>query len=242
MLIKTRGIIFRTLKYSETSVIVDIYTEEKGLQSYIINGVRSKNARIKASVLQVMTLVDMVAYHRGDNKLARVKEIKVAYVFQSIPFDIVKGAVGLFMAELARKTIKESEENRPLFRFLFDSFQQLDATEYSVANYHIAFMVHLTTFLGFQPGGHYTEETRIFDLSEGVFSPLEAEGHLSLNEGQGILLDNFMHTAVAQCHILRLNRQERKAFLEKLLTFYQLHVESFDTLNAHKILEEVLGA
>ena len=120
MLIKTRGIIFRAVKYSETSIIADIYTEEKGLRSYIISGVRSKKAKVKASVLQVMTLVDMVAYHRDNKELNRIKEIKAAYVYRSIPFDIVKGAVGLFMIELARKTIKEAEENPGLFNFLFN--------------------------------------------------------------------------------------------------------------------------
>jgi len=242
MLIKTRGIIFRSLKYSETSVIVDIYTEEKGLRAYIVNGVRSKNARIKASVLQVMTLVDMVAYDRNDNKLARIREIKVAYVYQSIPFDVVKGAVGLFMIELARKTIQESEKNEGLFNFLFGSFQELDATEHPVSNLHIGFMIELTAFLGFQPGGNYDmEESRVFDLLEGVFAPPEAEGHQSLDEGQSILLDNFLKTPMKQAYKIKLNRKERKDFLNQLLLFYRLHVESFDTLNAHKILEEVLG-
>jgi len=194
MLLKTKGIIFRTVKYSETSIIADIYTEEKGLRSYIISGVRSRNARIKASVLQVMTLIDMVAYHREDKTLTRIKEIKVAHVFQSIPFDIVKGAVGLFMIELARKTIKESEENKPLFNFLYGSFQELDTSTFPVSNFHIGFMVELTAFLGFLPGGQYSKETRCFDLSEGVFITEDMEGHNCLNEGQSILLDAFLKT------------------------------------------------
>ena len=240
MLIKTRGIIFRSVKYSETSIIADIFTESKGLRSYIISGVRSKNARIKASILQVMTLVDMVAYHREDKNLTRIKEIKAAYVYHAIPFDIVKGAVGLFMAELARKTIQESEENKLLFDFLFGSFQQLDATNHPVSNFHIAFMVELTAFLGFLPGGEYTPETPGFDLAEGVFSTLNEGGHHFLDEGQSKLLDTFLKTPMGQCHTIQLNRAERKSFLNELITFYRLHVENFDSLNAHTILEEVM--
>lgn len=240
MLIKTRGIIFRTIKYSETSIIADIYTEEKGLRAYIISGVRSKNARIKASVLQVMTLIDMVAYHREDKNLTRIKEIKVAHVFQSIPFDIVKGAVGLFMVELARKSIQESEENKPLFNFLFNSFVELDTTEHTISNFHIAFMLELTTFLGFLPGGEYSKDNRVFDLSEGVFTSLHTEGHQSLDEGQSLLLDTFLKTPARKSHLIKLNRAERKAFLKEMINFYRLHVENFETLNAYKILEEVM--
>jgi len=44
MIFKTRGIVFRFTKFKETSIIVTIFTEVFGLQSYIVNGVRSKSA------------------------------------------------------------------------------------------------------------------------------------------------------------------------------------------------------
>jgi DNA repair protein RecO (recombination protein O) len=241
MIIKTRGIIFRAVKYSETSIIADIFTEEKGLRSYIISGVRSKNARVKASLLQVMTLVDLVVYHRNDRELTRIKEIKAAHVYHSIPFDIMKGAVGLFMIELARKSIQESEENRPLFNFLFETFLSLDSTTNSVANFHLAFMIELSGFLGFMPGGAYNDQTRGFDLTEGVFTNMQEGGHRFLDEGQSQLLDAFLRTPVEQSHTIALNRQERKNFLDQMILFYRLHVESFEGLNAYKILETVLG-
>ncbi|MEM6967074.1 MAG: DNA repair protein RecO [Bacteroidota bacterium] len=122
MLIKTRGIIFRSIKYSETSIISDIFTEQKGLRTYIISGVRKKNARVSASLLQVMSLVDLVVYHRDDKDMTRIKEIKAAHIYQSLPFDIVKSSVGQFMLELTRKAIREPEENEPLFNFVFQSF------------------------------------------------------------------------------------------------------------------------
>ena len=85
-MIKTRGIIFRSIKYSETSIIADIFTEEKGLRSFIISGVRTKKAKVSASIMQVMTLVDLVAYFRENKDLHRIKEIKVEHVYTSLPF------------------------------------------------------------------------------------------------------------------------------------------------------------
>ena len=125
MLIKTKGIIFQTRKYSETSIIADVYTEEKGFRKYIISGVRKKNAKVSASLLQVMSIVDLVVYERPDRDLTRIKEIKPAYLYRSIPFEVRKGAVGLFMIEVARKTIREVEENKrfvPVFIWCFCLF------------------------------------------------------------------------------------------------------------------------
>ena len=240
MLFKTRGIILRSIKYSETSIIADIFTEEKGLRSFIISGVRTKKAKVSASVLQVMNLVDMVAYFREEKDLHRIKEIKVDQVFTSIPFDLVKGAVGLFMVEVARKTIRESEENRKLFTFLFETFRLLDTTDYPVSNLHLSFMVELSAFLGFMPGGEYMDNQSFFDLEEGVFVE-QAPSHVHfLDNTFSALLHQFLNTAIWESHTIKIDRASRKALLNYLLLFYKLHIENFQKINAHEILEEVL--
>ena len=115
MIFKSLGIVFRTVKYSETSVIADIYTQERGMRSYIISGVRAKQARTSMSILQVMSLVDIVAYGREDKSLNRIKEIKSAYVYQTLPYDVRKTAIGMFILELARKTFGRRKKIEPCF-------------------------------------------------------------------------------------------------------------------------------
>jgi len=188
----------------------------------------------------LMTLVDLVAYYRDDKDLHRIKEIKVDHVYASLPFDIVKGAVGLFIVELARKTIRESEENRKLFTFLFETFRLLDRTEKSVSNLHLSFIIELSAFLGFLPGGEYIDEQSVFDLEVGVFVE-EAPMHVNyLNQNLSKLLYLFLNTAIWESHTIKLDRVSRKELLNNLLLFYRLHIENFQSINAHQILEEVL--
>lgn len=241
MIIKTRGIVFKTIKYGETSMIVDIYTEEKGLRKFIVNGVRSKKAKTKASLLQVMSILDMVAFDREDKELNRIKEIKSAFIYQQIPFNIIKGAIGLFIAEVARKTIREKEENQVLFQYLFDTFTFLDQTDHSPSNLHISFLLGLSSFLGFIPGGDYSAETPYFDLKEGVFTN-EMIGHpYFMDEHQSIVLYQFLQLPLEVCHQIALNRKERKRLLQGLIEYFQLHIDNFPTINAHLILQEVLS-
>lgn len=242
MLIKTRGIIFRALKYSETSFITDIYTEKKGLQTYIVSGVRKKKALVPPSLLQLMTLVEMVAYHRDDKAMSRIKEIKSAKVYQSIPFDIKKSAIGMFMVEVARKTISESEENPTLFQFFFDTFSWLDSSDYPVANIHLIFLVQLSVFLGFAPGGIYKETTPFFDLQEGFFVP-QPPGHTwFLNEEESQIFALLLQADYPQAHLLKITLEQRQKLLSQLLLFYKLHIENFPEINTHQILQEVLGS
>ena len=177
MLIKTKGIIFRSIKYSETSIITNIFTEKKGLRTYIISGVRKKNARVSASLLQVMSVVDLVVYHRDDKDMTRIKEIKAAHIYQSLPFEIIKSSVGQFMLELTRKAVREPEENLPMFEFVYEIFQYLDETQLSFSNLHLYFMLRLSGYLGFMPEDNFSKNYPFFNLQEGIFvEKKEAEG------------------------------------------------------------------
>ncbi len=239
MLIKTRGIIFRAVKYSETSIITDVYTEEKGLRTYIISGVRTKKSKVSAGLLQVMSLVDLIVYHRDDKDMQRIKEIKPAHVFQSIPFDVRKGAIGMFMVELARKAIREQEENQSLFHFLFQTFQHLDTTKEAIGNLHLCFMIGLSGYLGFLPEGEATPSKPFFDLREGVFTPESPHHSYVLKEEMALLFSQFLKTTPESCHHISINRSLRNELLQQLITFYRLHIENLQTINSHLILKEI---
>ena len=240
-LVKTRGIVFKSFKYGETSLIVDIYTEERGLRRYIVSGVRKRKARFSAGLLQTMSLIDLVAYDREDRDLNRISEIRPAYLYQSVPFHLKKGAIGLFMIELSRKSIRESEENRPLFDFLFEGFRFLDQTDKAVANIHLHFMIELSAYLGFMPGGDYSEDKPYFDLEEGIFAD-NAPTHSNYLEARySQLLWALQNTSVGEVHQLQFNRKERQRMLTYLIDYYRLHIENFPLIHTHSVLKEVLG-
>lgn len=241
MLIKTRGIVFKSKKYSETSVIVDVFTEEKGLRSYIVSGVRTQRPTVSAGLLQPMTPVQLVAYHREGHDLTRLKEVKPHHVFQAIPFDIRRSSVGLFMVEVARNSIHGQEEQPALFEFLLQNFVFLDETRQPIANLHLHFMLHLTAHLGCQPGGDYSEGTPFFDLQEGVFAEEKPLHQHWLSEVAAGKLYQLLLLPHERCHEVQFEREERRSMLKSLLNYYRLHIENFSPIHSHEVLEEVLG-
>jgi DNA repair protein RecO (recombination protein O) len=96
MLFTTKGIVLHHFKYSEKSVIAKVYTEKFGLQSYILNGVRSTKSKNKAVYLQPLSLVEISANHKENKGLQQVKNIQLAEVYESIPFNIGKTSIVLF--------------------------------------------------------------------------------------------------------------------------------------------------
>ena len=251
MVIKTRGIVLRAIKYSETSVIVDIFTEQFGLRSYIISGVRTSKSKVAAGLLQVMSLVDIVAYEKAE-KLNRLTEIRAAHVYTALPFDMTRMSVGLFMAEVAQRSIKGSEENRPLFNFLFDIFKFLDITNGSVANLHLAFLVELSGHFGFRPevneDEYYDDEELTLDLREGIFLPFYEDEEYDgeplpshfLKANLTTLLRGFLKTPWHESANIKMNRDERRALIAELLRFYQWHLAGFPDIQSFKILQEIM--
>ncbi len=234
MLISTKGIVFRSVKYSETSFITDIYTEAKGLQHFIISGVRKAKSTTGASLFQPGSLVDIVAYYREEKKMHRIKEARSGYPFREIPFSIHKTAVSVFISELCSKTVQESEPNSVVFQFLWDSYVYLDGTQESVANIPVSFMSKLATYLGFNPQIP-KGNTPFFDLREGLFcaSPQEMEW---AKDGTTVpLMKAFFETHINDAHQIRCRRSERTEILDTLTKYYSFHIQGFKKLNAPDI-------
>ncbi len=239
MLIKTKGIVFRTVKYGDSGVIADIYTSEKGLQQYYLRGLRSEKSRMRAGLLQVMSILDMEAYCRADKTLNNIREARPGYVYQTLPFDVRKGAVALFMAEVARKTIREVEPNAPLFDFLCTSLIALDQAQGQFANIHLYFLVHLSAYLGFALSDGYSETTPCFDLQEGGFMASNPHNPYLLDPTLSYSLSLLLACPIEKSGEVPMARSSRNLLLTRLLQYYQLHAGQLSDIQSHRILQEV---
>ena len=239
MLTKTAGIVFRKIPYSETSIICDIYTLEHGLMSYIVGGVRKPRARTSASLLELMSIVEILAYHSDKNKLHRIKEIKPAYVYQTIPLDVRKNAVLLFMAELCSRTIKETEQNVSLFDMIRGQLERLDRATDHYANIHLEFMVRLADELGFGPNLNYTDDRSNFDLIGGEFIQGYPHSHMQYVQNAEPLA-RLIRSVRLPGEPLHVDREIRNRLIDWMLLYFKVHIENMRELKSHLILREVL--
>jgi len=241
MLYKTRGIVLHSVKYSESSLIVKVYTETFGLQSYLLKGIRSPKAKTRSALFQPLTLLDLVVYHKEKSSLHPVKEVRLSIPTHSTSSDIRKSSIALFLAELIYRTIREEETNKVLFEFLWNGFILLDTTEEPVSNFHLLFAVKLCRFLGFQPQDNLSELNRYFHLREGVFHSLFSSPDDCLDEQQSNWFFQLIKTELEQYSQLSFPANVRSILLEKILLYYRLHLHGFKEIRSHEILHTVLS-
>ena len=242
-LFKTKGIVLKAVKYGETSLIVTILTELFGVQSYLVNGVRSssKKGSGKANLFQPSALLDLVVYHNELKQLNRIKEFRWSVLYNGILSDVSKNAVALFMVELLTRCLKQPESNASLFEFVEDCLLDLDNGDAVVsANLSLFFALHLAYFFGIAPQPMPSDidpSTLYFDLQDSVFAntkpfhPYFIEGKAAVITAELLLVRRPLELTE-----IKLNQDLRRQLLKVYEQYYAMHIQDFGVLKTIPVL------
>ena len=149
-----RGIVLRTVRYGDTSLIVDLFTESHGRMSFMASTLRAKCSVRSVSFWQPLSMVEFSAeLLPNGGKLPRPSDVRTYYNYIDLPFSPIKSTLALFLAEFLSAALREEKENTPLYRYIESSLQWLDLADSpaSIANFHLAFLMHLSRFIGIYP-------------------------------------------------------------------------------------------
>ncbi len=241
MLIKTRGIVLSYLKYRESSIITRVYTEQRGVQSYLVNGVRRAKPPGRIALFQPLTLLELVAYvPRQGGGLTRLNEFRCAEPFRSLPYDVRKSSVALFLSEVLGKAVREEEANPDLFRFLHDSILAFDEQDAGLENFALLFLLRLADYLGFglRAGAELTDQVALAGPAPTGSGFSSGPATLRLREFEHYF-DELLQPPGTPLSIP--NGQVRRELLAVLVRYYQLHIESMSDIRSLEILGEVLA-
>ncbi len=241
----TKGIVLRTVKYGDSSVISTVYTELFGVQSYIVKGVRqsSKKSQGKANYFQPSAILDMTVYHNEMKHLQFVKEYHWAYLYENVLFDVVKNTVAMYVIELLQHSLKQPEANPELFYLIEDTLKQLDKGGPTLtANLPLYFTLHLASELGFEIHGNYSNATPVLDLAEGKFTEaLPEHQYYITNELANVTSQLSNLNFYNDLDYIKLNKQIRRQLSDAYLQFLALHISDFGQLKSLSILQEILS-
>ena len=244
-LFKTKGIVLRTVKYGETSVIVTIFTELFGVRPYLVNGVRksTKKGSGKANLFQPAAILDMIVYHNELKNLQRIREFRWGFLYSHILSDVKKNAVALFLIELLTKCLKQPEANPDLFQFTEDIFMHLDSsTENAAANLPLFFALHLTVFLGLRMNDNYSDSKTFLDLQEGGFVDEKPHHPYFVEDKEARITSHILKVMQPEeLEDTMLNHEFRKSLLYVYEKYYALHIPDFGSLRSLPVLSELFS-
>lgn len=242
---KTKGIVLRAIKYGETSLIVTMLTELFGIQTYMVNGVRtSSKGGNRAALYQPAMLLDMEVYHNDQKPMQRIKEAIRSVLYRHLFINVVRHSIALFIIEMLHKTSKQPENNPDIFLFAEDVLLKLDTcTDPAAANIPLYFALHLSYFHGFRISLPVAgTEPEFIDLVEGAFSSIQpSHSHYIRGEDVVTTAEILKVMQIEELADIKLNSMQRKNLLLMYMDYYRLHLQDFGNMKTLPVLHEVLG-
>lgn len=237
---KVQGIVIQTVRYGDTSLIVKVFTRDFGMKSYMVKGAFSRSSKNRAAFFQPLSIINYVESGKPNgNALGYLKDVQLDYTYQSLPFEMNKSAIMMFVSELLSKTLVGQEQNDDLYSFVLKSLQWLDLVENGFANFPLFFTLELTRFLGFYPKAGYSEGF-CFDMMEGMFGPDYPVHPYYLGASASALLFQFMGRGIDEACSIQLNVNQRRELMDGLMVFMRLHAPVMKSFQSHEVLKAVL--
>ncbi len=224
MKIKTVGIVLRYFRYGDNGMIAHIYTKEYGRQAFIFKGGSSRATKRKMNFLQPLSLVELPIDYRPQKELYLGNGTQSLQPFQTIPFRQIKSSIAFFLAEVLSKLLQIHESDEPLFDFLQDAIRFLDEESTKGTNFHLTFLVKLMQFLGIQPNLEGEDSLDVMQFNEDF-----------------PFWKTFQESTWKACDCLALSRDQRNAFLHKILAYYSFHLQDLTNLKSLSVLQEIFN-
>jgi DNA repair protein RecO (recombination protein O) len=241
MIEKTRGIVLHQIKYTDSGIVAWLYTRKYGRQSFLIKGVRNRKTGKHNVFFQPMFVLDLVFYYKESSGMQTIKEFSVSYTPSDIYFNIKKSCVAIFLGEVLSSVLREETPNEELFDFIENSVVYFDRSREGFANFHIAFLAGLSSYLGFEPGSKTSHSGHYFDLINGAFVPVPPDHGNFVNEEISKILASFFSSSYENIDKIILTGSLRNEVLDSLIRYYSIHLPGLKKIKSLEVLKEVFG-
>ena len=230
---KSRAIALSYLKQGESSIIAKIFTEEKGVQSFIVRGVRANKSKKKLGHFQPLQLLSINATHLTKNSLQYISEIALEHTQITDGIDIKKNFLSIFVAEVISKVLLETEKDKALFKFMWELKIDLNSIEKINPNFPIIFLIRLSEYLGFSPS---KEEIN------GAYFNMELGGFTNNNQQLNYYIEKDNSTYLRELlenKDINIPYQNRNQILLHLIQYCKLQHHELKNMTSHLIIESL---
>jgi len=241
MLEKAKGIVLNQIKYTDSGIVARVYTKEFGRLSFMVKGMRKRKTGKHNILFQPLFILDLEIYYKEFREMQTLREFTASFIPYDIYSDIRKSSVAIFLGEVLTLILKEESPNEELFDFAEESIRYFETSREGFANFHLAFLAGLSSFLGFEPGQRKNTEERFFDMKNGSFETLPpVHGQYSNPENSVILAELFSST-YDNVKNIPLSGNQRNEVLDDLLAYYYIHMPGLGRIKSLEVLKEVFS-
>jgi DNA repair protein RecO (recombination protein O) len=241
MLLKSNGIVLQNFKYNDKKHIVKIFTQEKGLLTFMVNISSSTKSKMRPAFFQAFTLLSIDFTFRDNRQFFSITDVKCYYPYKSVSSDFLKSTVAMFCTELLLRCVAAEDINYELYEFVETFAKHLDETTEPITHLPNWFALHLSKHLGFFPLSKENVFPKYFNMIEGVFQDA-APMHIHFVTGD-ILMSflAYVNSNLEQTQSFQIPKIYRLQIQKIILEYFQLHNHSVNNLQSVTIFTKVFS-
>ena len=241
MLQNTNGIVLRSVKYGDSSLVTTIFTATFGVQTYMVQGVRNSKSS-KAGFFQSGMLLELVVYQQPQKNLQRIREFQAAYIYEGLQDNVIKNSIVIFSVEILLRLLPEQAPMPALFEFACQYMVKLDNTAVrAVGNFPLYFVIQCGRAMGYELRGSYGPGTPHLNLQEGGFTEQMPAGNYSISEEDGRMLDKLLSAEdYASVQSVDMSSGIRLRLLDWFIAFLQTHTGHMGNIRSLSVIRTIL--
>ena len=229
----SKAISLTYIRQGDSSIVSKVFTKEKGLQTFFVKSVRSKNSKRKLAYFEPLKLLNVEAVFNAKKSLQYLSEISIAKHFDRTPNRIYKNFIGFFIAEVSARVLQENEQNNSLFEFLWGVATSLYAYEKTDSNFSLKYLLALTKMLGFYPSSDEIQKP-FFNLETGEFSNNQTASQNMLNAEKSTYLKALISNKKTN-----IPKNKKSELLKDIMCYYKLHHYNLDGVKSHLTIKRL---
>lgn len=237
----TKAIVLRTVRYSDSRIVVSLFTELYGMISAVVRVAHGVKKGGRTALWQLMNIVEVNVDYRESSDLQKVGEVFISAPWKDLPYNPYKASICMFLSEFLYHCLREEGENRKLFSFLENSLIWFDEADQGISFFHLILMLRITRFLGIWPRMDDYKPGCFFDLRGACFVQQAPTHGQYIEPVESALLSSILNLDYSAMSMVRMSRNERRHMLDMLLRYYQIHVPGLGELQSLDVLRELFS-
>jgi DNA repair protein RecO (recombination protein O) len=246
---KDRGIVLKTIKSGETSLLVRIFSRDRGRFSFIAKGARKPGSSF-FGLLTPFSVIDFETASGSGRYIPFLRSASRIEYFSGLGSDPEKIVYASMLLEITDKTAQPYEDLEAL-RLLYISLRAMNIPDLSAEKIHWWFIVHFLMIHGLWPdpehcAGCHNSLTRACLQSESgaLYCPRCAqqntENRVSLSSDIRKILVHLQKTTPEETTAIQITKKSAVSLSRWLWKLLEIHYESTAHLNTKKVVEVLL--
>ncbi|NUM32168.1 MAG: DNA repair protein RecO [Bacteroidetes bacterium] len=243
MIVKTQAICIKNTRFGESGMICKFFTLDRGLTSFLVQGLNRKSSMIKSSHLMPGNTLEIIYYKKPTSNINRLKELKLINSFYVHEVDVVKNAVLQFVLEIIAKTNEEEVSDIKVFYFIKKTIDELKRAKSFLKYFPVIFLCKYLTFTGWYPNFDTEYDNENFSLKEGRFirTSVQINDANLLDKKESDVLYSVFQIAEKQDYNTEINEFNHKKIIGYLITYFEIHLLKGKKIKSPEILSEIFA-